>query len=162
MSSLQAIRDAIEQSPDNISLLLLYSRACLEQLHLDDAHESFARVLELDPQQTDAHLGIARVLFLQGETSGAAVRAERVLQQEPDNAPAHLLLSRVYLSEGNRPKAIEHFDRAALIDGTMSDPALERELGRSARDVRRTSPAPITPEASVNEGPEDGDQAQDL
>ena len=162
MSSLQAIRDAIEQSPDNISLLLLYSRACLEQLHLDDAHESFARVLELDPQQTDAHLGIARVLFLQGESSGAAVRAERVLQQEPDNAPAHLLLSRVYLSEGNRPKAIEHFDRAALIDGTMSDPALERELGRSARDVRRTSPAPISPEASLNEGPEDGDQAQDI
>jgi tetratricopeptide (TPR) repeat protein len=157
MSSLQAIRDAIEQSPDNISLLLLYSRACLEQLLLDEARESFERVLELDPQQTDAHLGIAKVLFMQGETSGAAVRAERVLLQEPENAQAHLLLSRVNLAEGDRAKALEHFDRAAMIDGTMSDPALERELGRTARDARRTSPAPA-PEASMSEGPEDGDQ----
>lgn len=162
MSSLQAIRDAIEQSPDNISLLLLYSRACLEQLHLDEARSSFERVLSLDPQQTDAHLGIARVLFLQGESSGAAVRAERVLQQEPDNPQAHLLLSRVYLSEGDRVKAIEHFDRAALIDGTMSDPALERELGRTARDVRRSSPAPAVPEASISEPSEDTDPNSDL
>ncbi|MCX6855534.1 MAG: tetratricopeptide repeat protein, partial [Verrucomicrobia bacterium] len=157
MSSLQAIRDAIEQSPDNISLLLLYSRACLDQLHLDEARESFERVLELDPQQIDAHLGIAKVLFMQGETSGAAVRAERVLLQEPENAQAHLLLSRVNLAEDDRAKALEHFDRAAMIDGTMSDPALERELGRTARDARRTSPAPA-PESSVNEGLEDGDQ----
>jgi transitional endoplasmic reticulum ATPase len=157
MSSLQAIRDAIEQSPDNISLLLLYSRACLDQLHLDEARESFERVLELDPQQVDAHLGIAKVLFMQGETSGAAVRAERVLLQEPENAQAHLLLSRVNLAEGDRAKALEHFDRAAMIDGTMSDPALERELGRTARDARRTSPTPA-PESSASDGLEEGDQ----
>lgn len=156
MSSLQAIRDALQQSPDNISLLLLYSRACLEQLQLDEARESFERVLDLDAQQIDAHLGIARVLFLQGETSGAAVRAERVLQQEPENAQAHLLLSRVYLSENDRAKAIEHFERAAMIDGTMSDPALERELGRTVRDIRRTSPVPAS-----SENPPGTDSAED-
>lgn len=162
MSSLQAIRDALQQSPDNISLLLLYSRACLEQLQLDEARESFEKVLELDAQQIDAHLGIARVLFLQGESSGAAVRAERVLQQEPENAQAHLLLSRVYLAEGDRAKAIEHFDRAAMIDGTMSDPALERELGRTARDVRRSSPAPLNLEAMASsEGSEDSELTLD-
>ncbi|HEY1051055.1 MAG TPA: AAA family ATPase [Prosthecobacter sp.] len=142
MSKSTALRDALEQSPTNLSLLLLYGRACLEELHLDEAREVFGRALDIDPDQTDAHLGIARVLFMEGNTSGAAVRAERVLFLEPNNAPAHLLLSRVYLSEGERAKAIEHFDRAAQIDGTMSDPALERELGRTARDARKTAPAP--------------------
>ena len=164
MSSLSAIRDALQQSPHNISLLLLYGRACLEGLHLDEARDAFNRVLALDPEQTDAHLGIAKILFVQGDTSGAAVRAERVLQQEPNNAPAHLLLSRVFLSEGDRAKAVDHFERAAQIDGTMSDPALERELGRTARDARdarRSSPAPV-PEPGFNEPAGEGEQAQDF
>lgn len=146
MSNSTALRDALKQSPNNLSLLLLYGRACLEELHLDEAREVFSRALEIDPDQTDAHLGVAKVLFMEGNTSGAAVRAERVLFLEPTNAQAHLLLSRVYLSEGERAKAIEHFDKAAQIDGTMSDPALERELGRTARDARKTAPAPAAPE----------------
>ncbi len=146
MSSLQAIRDALKQSPDNVSLLLLHGHACLDQLQLDEARSAFERVLSLDPGHADAQIGVARVLFLQGDASGAAVRAERVLLQEPDHAQAHLLLCRVYLSENDRAKAIEHFDRAAQLDGSVADPALEKELGRSAREARRASPAPSLPE----------------
>ncbi len=155
MPNSTALRDALTQSPNNLSLLLLYGRACLEELHLDEAREVFTRALEQDADQTDAMLGIAKVLFMEGDTSGAAVRAERVIFLEPTNAQAHLLLSRVYLSEGDRPKAIEHFDRAAQIDGTMSDPALERELGRTVRDARKTAPAPA-PEPAGQEVPVSG------
>ena len=146
MSSLQALRDALEQSPNNLSLLLLFGHASLEQLHLEDARESFERVLELDPVHSDAQLGMAKILFLQGEISGAAVRAERVLQMHPQDAQAHLLLSRVFLAENDRTKALEHFERAAQIDATLSDPALEKELGITLRDARRASPVPA-PEA---------------
>lgn len=66
-----------------------------------------AGALEIAPDHTDALLGMARVLFMEGETSGAAVRAERVLFLEPEDAQAHLLLARVYLTEGDRKKAIE-------------------------------------------------------
>ncbi len=155
MPNSSALRDALKQSPNNLSLLLLYGRACLEELHLDEAREVFSRALEQDPDQTDAMLGIAKVSFMEGDTSGAAVRAERVLFLEPNNAQAHLLLSRVYLSEHDRNKAIEHFDRAAQIDGTMSDPALERELGRTARDARKTAPTPA-PEPANQESPPPG------
>lgn len=158
MPTSTALRDALTQSPNNLSLLLLYGRACLEELHLDEAREVFERALEIDSDQTDAQLGIAKVLFMEGNTSGAAVRAERVLFLEPNNAPAHLLLSRVYLSEGERAKAIEHFDRAAQIDGTMSDPALERELGRTARDARKTAPAPAPEPVNQEPATAGGDQ----
>jgi AAA+ superfamily predicted ATPase/Tfp pilus assembly protein PilF len=160
MSKSSALRDALKQSPNNLSLLLLYGRACLEELHLDEAREVFTRALDVDPDQTDAQLGIAKVLFLEGNNSGAAVRAERVIFLEPNNAQAHLLLSRVYLSEGDRPKALDHFDRAAQIDGTMSDPALERELGRTTRDARKTAPAPA-PEPMAQEPQPAGNADQD-
>jgi transitional endoplasmic reticulum ATPase len=161
MPNSSALRDALNQSPNNLSLLLLYGRACLEELHLDEAREVFTRALEQDPDQTDAQLGIAKVLFMEGNTSGAAVRAERVLFLEPDHVQAHLLLSRVFLSEGDRTKAIEHFDRAAQIDGTMSDPALERELGRTARDARKTAPAPA-PEPVNQEPPPSGNDQDEF
>ena len=161
MPNSSALRDALNQSPNNLSLLLLYGRACLEELHLDEAREVFTRALEQDPDQTDAQLGIAKVLFMEGNTSGAAVRAERVLFLEPDHVQAHLLLSRVFLSEGDRTKAIEHFDRAAQIDGTMSDPALERELGRTARDARKTAPAPA-PEPVNQEAPPSGNDQDEF
>ena len=89
------------QSPQNISLLLLFSRECIDELRIDEAREVLESVLAIDPEQVDAHLGIARVIYLQGDLSGAAVRAERVLQRDPNYAPAHLLLSRVCLGEGD-------------------------------------------------------------
>ncbi len=146
MSRLTAIREALEQSPSNVSLLQLYGHACLEELQLDEAREAFDRVLALDPGQYDAHLGIARVLIMQGDSSGAAVRAERVLQADPGNAPAHLLLSRVFLSEGDRNLALDHFEKAVHSDAAVSDVALEQELGRSAGDVRKSMSAPNAPE----------------
>jgi Flp pilus assembly protein TadD len=70
-----ALRDALNQSPNNLSLLLLHGRACMEEMKLDEARAAFtSSALELDPDLTDAHLGIARVLFIEGDTSGAAVR----------------------------------------------------------------------------------------
>lgn len=144
-----ALRDALNQSPNNLSLLLLHGRACMEEMKLDEARAAFTRALEIDPDLTDAHLGIARVLFIEGETSGAAVRAERVIFLEPDNAQAHLLLCRVFLSEGDRAKAVEHFDQAAQIDGSISDPTLETQLGRTARDARKTSPTPAQEQQSA-------------
>ena len=141
MSRLSAIREALAQSPQNISLLLLFARECIEELRIDEAREVLESVLAIDPDQIDAHLGIARVLYLQGDLSGAAVRAERVLQRDPNYAPAHLLLSRVSLGEGDKARAVAHFDRAAQVDGTLSDPVLERELG-TVRDARRPPAGP--------------------
>ena len=162
MPNSTALRDALQQSPNNLSLLLLYGRACLEELHLDDAREVFTRALDQDPDQTDAHLGIAKVLFMEGDTSGAAVRAERVISLEPTNAQAHLLLSRVYLNEGDRAKAIEHFDRAAQIDGSMSDAILERELGRTARDARKPAPSAASEAFSQEMPPPVGADPEDF
>jgi len=142
MSRLTAIREALDQSPCNTSLLQLYGHACLEELQLDEARDAFDRVLAIDPGQCDAHLGIARVLLMQGDSSGAAVRAERVLQSDPGNAPAHLLLSRVFLSEGDRIRAMEHFEKAVRSDAAVSDVSLEQELGRGAGEARKNIAAP--------------------
>jgi transitional endoplasmic reticulum ATPase len=131
MSRLETLRDALAQAPDSPSLLLLYGHACLDGMHLDEAHETFSHILDLVPEHLDAQLGLARTLVAQGETSSAAVRIERILQQDPNCVPAHLLLSRIHLLENNREKALDYYSRALSLDASASDPALEAKLGRS-------------------------------
>ncbi len=141
MSRLSAIREALEQSPQNPSLLILHGHACLEELMFDEARDSFERVLAIEADQADAQLGIARVLLLQGNPSAAAVRAERVLQRDSGNCAAHLLMSRVLLSEGDRARALQHFEKAVRNDAAVADPALEQELGKAASDIRKGASA---------------------
>ena len=133
MSRLETLREALQHAPDNAALLLLYGHACLDELHLDDARESFERILSRENDHIEAQLCLAKVLILQGETSAAAVRVERALQRDPANASAHLLLARIHLTEGNRPKAVEHYRRALEIDGSITDPALTADLGKVSR-----------------------------
>jgi AAA+ superfamily predicted ATPase len=161
MPRLSAIRDALAQSPQNTSLLLLQGHACIEEMMLDEARDSFERVLAIDPEQTDAQLGIARVLLLSGDPSAAAVRVERVLQSNPQNASAHMLLSRVLLCEGDRARAMQSFEKAVRIDPAVSDPALEQDLGRSAADARKAAAAAPTQEPAPTDPFGGGDLANE-
>lgn len=133
----QALNEALAQSPDNVSLLLLYAQACCEDMQLGKARKSFEKVLTLEPDHPQAQLGIARVLMLEGDTSGAAVRAERVIQRDERHAPAHLLLSQIHLMEGDRPRALEAARRAVGLDGGIADAALEAGLGVRLQDLVR-------------------------
>jgi transitional endoplasmic reticulum ATPase len=139
MAQLTAIREALEQSPDNISLLLLHGQACVDELCLAEARESFSRAIDLQPDMPEAHLGLARILMLEGDLSAAAVRVEAVVQSEPQHTGAHLLHSRILLAEGNRAKALESFQRAVRIDPSAGDSALEQSLGQSALEARRSA-----------------------
>ncbi|MCB1225799.1 MAG: AAA family ATPase [Verrucomicrobiales bacterium] len=150
MSVLPAFQEALRHSPDNVPLLLLYGRACLEELQLDDALVAYERALDLDPRLTDAQLGLAKALLARGEASQAAVRVEMALQQEPNNAAAHLLLSRISLAEGDDERAERHYERARQLDASVADAGLESELApprggsaaASRRPVERPEPTP--------------------
>lgn len=137
MSPLKAFQDALRQSPENVPLLLLYGRACLEELQMEDAVAAYEKAVELEPRHTDAQLGLARALILSGDASKAAVRAELVLQQDPQCAAAHLMLSRVHLAEGDKVRARLHFNKAAQLDASVADIGLEKDLGLSLLDARR-------------------------
>ncbi len=154
MSPLKAFQDALRQSPENLPLLLLYGRACLEELQMEDAVAAYTKAVDLDPRHIDAQLGLARALLASGDTSKAAVRAEMVLRQHPNCAAAHLLLSRVYLTEGDKTRARQHFKTAAQLDATATDSGLEQDLGLSLQDARKLSRPPASEPVSSASGAE--------
>lgn len=154
MSPLKAFQDALRLSPENVPLLLLYGRTCLEELQMEDAVAAYEKAVELEPRHTDAQLGLARAHILSGDASKAAVRAELVLQQDPQCAAAHLMLSRVHLAEGDKNRARLHFNKAAQLDASVADVGLERDLGLTLVDARRAQQGGVGAEAGAAMGSE--------
>lgn len=148
MSKLDPLRQAVAVSPDNVPLLLLLAQACLDEWSLDEARALFERVQRIEPARSEAKVGVARVLHLTGKTSEAVVRIESLLAADPGCAPAHLLLARLHAGEGNRAAAQASYDQALVLDPTLRDAGLEKELaGRG-----HAEPPPVEPEKVTVQG----------
>jgi transitional endoplasmic reticulum ATPase len=158
MSELAALRQAVSVSPDNAPLLLLYAQACLNEFAFDEGRAAYERAANLTPQDPAPKLGLARTLHLMGRTSEAIVRAETLAQQSPRYAPVWVLLARLVLSEGQRDAANGHYRRALEIDGSVADPALEKELYLESGGPRRTAMTTQGPVAYEEDMEEDEDE----
>jgi len=126
--NLEALRLALQHSPDNVPLLLLYAQACMDDMQPDEAEQAFSQALKNEPGHPEARAGLARVAFLQGKLSEAAVRAEQLISQKPDYAPGHLLLARILVTEGDLTRARSHYDKALSLNASLADPGLEKDL----------------------------------
>jgi SpoVK/Ycf46/Vps4 family AAA+-type ATPase len=147
MSKLDALRQALDLSPNNLPLLLLFAHTALEEWALDDARSAFEKVLAQEPNRPEAQVGVARVLFLAGKASEAAVRAESVIQKHPQFGPAYVLLARLELIDGNREAARTHYAEALRIDPALRDPGIEAELGPptvAAKESAAKDPEKVT------------------
>jgi transitional endoplasmic reticulum ATPase len=128
MSQIDALRQAVKLSPDNLPLLLLFGETCLQEFHADEAVAAFQQILAREPEHRQALIGLARALHQTGKTSEAIVRLESVVQNHPDDAAAWLHLSRFLMAEGQRDHARECYEKSLKLPGGQQDPGLEKEL----------------------------------
>ena len=118
---LEALKAALAASPDNIPLLMLVGKLHEDRFELADARACFDRVVALQPDHGEAHVGIARLLDLSGDSSQAAVRLESLCQRQPKLASAWLLRARIALDEGDAPAARTWYDTAVDLDRSLAD-----------------------------------------
>ncbi|MFZ4763371.1 MAG: AAA family ATPase [Roseimicrobium sp.] len=130
-SPLDSLRLALQHSPDNTPLLLLYAKACVEELQLDDAREAYLKALQREPTNPEAKLGMAQVVNLEGKTSEAVVRVEQLINEHPQHAAAYVFLSRILAGEGEFSRAKSLYAKALELNRSVADPTLEKELSES-------------------------------
>lgn len=126
--NLDALRLALQHSPDNAPLLMLFAEGCLDEGFIEEAEQSFQRVLSNDPAHAEARLGLARTALLQGKTSQAAVRAEQILSDTPSCAAAYLLLARIHITENDLSRAKAMYDKGVALNRSLADPGIEKDL----------------------------------
>jgi transitional endoplasmic reticulum ATPase len=132
----EALKAALAASPDNIPLLIMVGKMHEDRFELAEARACFDRVISQDSGNAEAHLGIARLLDLSGESSEAAVRLEALCARQPKFAAAWLLRSRIALEEGDAASARTFYDTAVDLDRAMADDELLQEILKAGGSKR--------------------------
>ncbi|MCP4329590.1 MAG: tetratricopeptide repeat protein [Alphaproteobacteria bacterium] len=82
---------------------------------LTDAERLLRRILQLDPDNTDAWLNMGNLLNHQGKLEDASAAFRKVVARNPDNAQGHLNLGACLDNSGRREDAIVCYRRALSI-----------------------------------------------
>lgn len=138
MSDLDALRQAVQVSPDNVPLLRLLGEACLDSFRPEEALAAYERAVSLDAGCVEARIGCARALNIMGRSSEAVVRLEALLASRPEDPAVLRLLAKVLLGEGNVDQARVHYEKLRQVPGGGSDPELDRELGTKPQKPAKT------------------------
>jgi SpoVK/Ycf46/Vps4 family AAA+-type ATPase len=127
-SNLDALRQAVSFSPDNVPLLLLLGEGCLDQFQFVEARQAFQTALTRDPANAGAHLGLARAAYQEGNISEAVVRAEAISKDHPQNGAVWRLLSRLAFVENHIEQSREYYAKARQAEPAVRDEGLEKDL----------------------------------
>ena len=144
-TNLDALRQAISFSPDNVPLLLLLGEGCLDHFLFEEAKENFQKILSKDPHHLGAQMGMARAAYQEGNLSEAVVRAEAIAAVHPREGGVWRLLSRLAFIEGHVEEAREHYRKARQIDPAIRDEGLEKDLAQR--------PPPLLPSRTESDQP---------
>ncbi len=132
-SDLNSLREALKLSPDNIPLLGLYASSCIDQWNLKEGQETFEKILKLQPDNIDAQIGIAHILFKKGNIAESLIRLETLEEKNLLNAKGMLLLSKIVLTRNNVSQAKELYNKAIQIDQQLSNNEYEEELNKPSQ-----------------------------
>ncbi len=131
---LQALRDAVEVSPDNVPLRQHLALSLLGLGRDEEAEQEFRQALAPAPGHLDLRLGLAQAYLQQGKNSHALVVVEDMLKQSEPPPRVYVLHVRLLLRAGDANFAATQYKEALRADAALEDEELSRQLGiRAAR-----------------------------
>ena len=93
----------------------------LEATSIDQARDAYARAIELDDGQVDAHLNLGRLLHEEGDLVAAERHYRRALEAAPGEATAAFNLGVVLEDLRRELQAIAAYERAIEADPDFAD-----------------------------------------
>jgi len=125
--TIRSLREALQQSPDNLSLRKLLSETLLAHGHYADAESELKEALKQKPNDEGFMLLLARSYRSQNKHSAAAIVLEQLVANGSDRARVDL--ARILLAEGDVEEAVRQYKKALMADETLRDEELSERLG---------------------------------
>ena len=129
---LQALREALRASPNNIALRQLFAETLLGRGLAEEAEKEFREALGQAPNSTALKLGLAHAFHQQGKHNHALVIIEDLVKNPNAPARAFLLHARLLAGIGEIEKAVSEYRRAIELDRSLADPLFAARLGIGA------------------------------
>jgi transitional endoplasmic reticulum ATPase len=130
--AIQALRQALNISPENVPLRKHLADTLLGQGEPEAAEREYIHALHLEPNDGTLKLGLAQAFCQQGKDSQALVLIEDVLKQGETSAAILTLHARLLLRTGAADKSVAQFRRALEQDPTLQESDLVEQLGINA------------------------------
>ncbi len=126
-NTIDTLREALKQTPNNISLRFLLADTLLSLNKLEEAEKEFLQILKLS-DEPKAKIGLATVFFKKGNYSACNVILEEVIEDGTNDINAVTLYSKGLLKENSIAKAIEMYKKALELDPEFFDEELDNQL----------------------------------
>ncbi len=126
-NTIESLREALKQSPDNIPLRLLLADNLLTLNRLEEAEKEYTTILKLS-NETRPKIGLATVFYKKGSYSACNVILEEVIDQGTNEINVFALYAKGLLKEHSISKAIEAYRKALEIDPKYVDDELDSQL----------------------------------
>lgn len=127
--SINALREALKFSPDNIPLHKHLAESLISLGRLGEAEAAYRDALAQAPQSVEIKIGLANAYYQQQKNSEALVIVEDMIAQRDPPAEAYLMHAKLLLRAGETQRAAHQYREAVEIDVACADDDLAEELG---------------------------------
>jgi transitional endoplasmic reticulum ATPase len=132
--TLNALRDALQLSPDNAVLRGQFAKMLITRGKLDEAEQILTEGLRNAPQSEQLQISLAECYRKLGKSSAALVIVEELISK-PQCPPAiYVLRSRLLLAQGDFEGAGRAYRKAVQIDPRLSDADLDEAFSVSSEN----------------------------
>src|SRR5207248_3285233 len=126
---IQALREALRASPDNLPLRQHLADTLMSLGRPDEAEAEYRQALTLAPDSEAVKVGLARAFYQQDKNSAALVLVEDLLKRNAPPAAAYVLHARLLLRAGEVERAVRQYREALDLDPSSADLELSGRLG---------------------------------
>src|SRR5215469_7397367 len=131
-ATVQALREALRVSPDNVPLRQHLAETLLALGRLDEAEQEYRQALSQDGDSDALKVGLANVFYQQEKNSQALVIVEALVKQANVPPRAHLLHARLLVRAGEIQRAVHQYREAIDADPALADADFAHRLGIDA------------------------------
>lgn len=125
---MQALREAVSKSPDNIALRKHFAELLVEQASYGDAEKEYRAILDMTPNDHAIQQALASVFMAQEKWMIALVILEKLMKESSVSPEILLMSAKSYLETGNHREASRVYQQAIQADPNIADAHLEARI----------------------------------
>jgi len=126
-NTINSLREALKQSPDNTTLRLLLADTLSALGRFDEAENEYTFILKTY-SNTKAKTGLAKVFYGKGNYSACNVILEELIESGKQDVEIFTLYAKGLLKENSINKAVEVYQKVLAIDPGYFDEELDSQL----------------------------------